>query len=217
VRPGVILFTRKGAMAGDAKNVVAERANLAVIAAMSALWIGPTLRFWGAAFGPFRPFSYGEQDVSPSLAWVLLGATACFAPCLLPGSFYRCWEGVRRLPFYESLGVRAFRALATNGDLINRWARRKDPEYRLVRGRESMRAWLDRTREGERNHLVLLLMGMLTAAYAVWIGWYGWAAGLTAGNLVFNLYPVLLQRYNRCRITRIDSRRPCRHCGPSSA
>jgi hypothetical protein len=27
--------------------------------------------------------------------------------------------------------------------------------------------------------------------------------GLTAGNLVFNLYPILLRRYNRCRIEQL--------------
>jgi hypothetical protein len=201
-------------MAGEAKNAVAERGNLAVIAAMCALWITPTLRFWGAAFGPFRPFDYPRQDVAPSLPWFLAGTAACFAPLLFPRAFYECWEGVRRLPFYESVGVRVFRALATNGDLINRWARRSDPEYRLVRGRAAMRAWLAQTREAERNHLVLLMMGVLTAGYALRIGWYGWAVGLTAGNVVFNLYPILLQRYNRCRILRIDARlHPCRQCG----
>lgn len=182
------------------KNAAAERGNLAVIAAMSALWITPTLQFWGAAFGPFRPFSYPSEDVAPSLAWFAVALAACFAPLLLPAAFYRCWEGGGVSRAYAGIGVRVFRRFATNGDLINRWARRLDPQYRVVRGRESARAWIGRTRESERNHLVFLLMGLFTAAYAARIGWYGWAAGLTAGNVVFNLYPILLQRYNRCRI-----------------
>ncbi len=101
------------------------------------------------------------------------------------------------------VGVRAFRRFATNGDLINRWARRLDPGYRMVRSRASARAWIGRTRESERNHMVLLLMGVFTAGYAARIGWNGWALGLTASNVVFNLYPILLQRYNRCRIERV--------------
>lgn len=201
---------------GDAKNRVAERGNLLVIGAFCALWMAPALRFWGAAFGPLRPFDYPRQDVAPSLAWFLLGLAACFLPLLLPRSFYRCWEGIRRLPLYERVGVRIFRAFATNGDFINRWARRIDPGYRVVRDRASARAWLERARESERSHLVALLMGALTAAYAARIGWWGWAAGLTAGNVIFNLYPILLQRYTRCRIQAIDARRPCRHCGAST-
>ena len=43
-------------------------------------------------------------------------------------------------------------------------------------------------------------MGLFTAVYAARIGWYRWALFLTLGNAVFNLYPVMLQRYNRARI-----------------
>jgi len=188
-------------MPGDEKNPAAERGNLVVIGAMSLLWITPTLQFWGAAFGPFRPFSYPGEDVAPSLAWFLAALAACFAPLLLPAGFYRCWEGGGGVRAYVGVGVRAFRRFATNGDLINRWARRLDPGYRMVRNRSSARAWIGRTRESERNHWVLLLlMGAFTAGYAARIGWNGWALGLTASNVVFNLYPILLQRYNRCRI-----------------
>lgn len=73
-----------------------------------------------------------------------------------------------------------------------------------MRGRGALREWVDRTRSAERGHLVLLLAGAFTAAWAAWIGWSGWAIGLTAGNVLFNLYPILLQRYNRCRIDRLQ-------------
>jgi hypothetical protein len=189
-------------MARTEKNPAAERGNLAVIGAMSLLWITPTLQFWGAAFGPFRPFSYPAEDVAPSLAWLGVALAACFAPLLLPAGFYRCREGAR---VYAGAGVRAFRRFATNGDLVNRWARRLDPGYRVVRGRASARAWIEQARQAQRNHLVLLLMGLFTAGYAARIGWNGWALGLTAGNVVFNLYPILLQRYNRCWIEQILS------------
>jgi hypothetical protein len=62
------------------------------------------------------------------------------------------------------------------------------------------------TRSGEVSHLVLLLAGLCTAVYAARIGWYGWAAAIMAGNLVFNAYPVLLQRYNRCRMLAVRGR-----------
>lgn len=46
----------------------------------------------------------------------------------------------------------------------------------------------------------MLRMGLFTADYAARIGWCRWAVFLTLGNAVFNLYPVLLQRYNRARV-----------------
>ena len=50
------------------------------------------------------------------------------------------------------------------------------------------------------------LFGVATAAHATWIGWYGWSLGLTAGNLVFNAYSILLQRYHRTRVRRVQRR-----------
>jgi len=190
-------------MPSGSRNVAAERGNVVGIAAMAILWITPTLRFWGAVFGPLRPYGYPAEDVAPSPVAFALGVAVCVVPYLLPSSYYRCWEGRRGPRVYGMMGVRAFKRLVPNGDLVNRFARRLDPRYRVIRDPASAHAWLDRARDSERSHLVLLVAGLLTAAYAARIGWNGWAVGLTAGNIVFNLYPVVLQRYNRCRIAKL--------------
>ena len=187
----------------DSDNRAVHRGNAMVIAAISAIWLGPMLRFWAIVLGPLRPQDYPEGDFAPSLLQAAVGLALSFIPLLLPAGWYGCWEGRRGTRLYEAIGIRVFRRFATNGDLINRWGRRVDPGYRAVRGRESARRWMDQTRSGERSHLVLLLVGVLTAAWAVSIGWIGWAIGLSAGNVLFNLYPILLQRYNRCRIARL--------------
>ena len=181
-------------------NPVAERGKLAVVAAMSFLWVTPTVVFWGAVFGPLRPHGYPAVDVAPSALGFAAGVLVCLLPLALPAAYFRCWEGGRGVRLYEAVGVPLFRRFATNGDLVNRWARRGDPGYRFVRGRAGVRALLAGTREGERSHLVLLVVGLVTALYAARIGWHGWATWLSVGNLVFNAYPVLLQRYNRCRV-----------------
>lgn len=166
------------------------------------------LKFWGAVFGPFRPYGYPDPGDSPSVPWFLAGMAVCFAPLLFPTRYFRCWEKECGVRAYELVGVRFFKRFVTNGDLINQWARKLDQGYRLIRGQQSAQAWTPNTDQGERSHLVLLLMGFLTAGYAVRIGWLGWVAALVTGNLIFNLYPVLLQRYLRCRIERLlDSKR----------
>ena len=116
---------------------------------------------------------------------------------MLPRSYYRpgAIASARRL--YGSLGVRFFKRIAPNGDLVNRLVRRRDPGYRVLGGRTDLPGFLEGTRNAERGHLVFLLMGLFTAVYAARIGWYRWALFLTLGNAVFNLYPVMLQRYNR--------------------
>ncbi len=67
---------------------------------------------------------------------------------------------------------------------------------------------LSTNRTGEQSHLVCFLLGLASAIYAAHIGWTDWAIGLSLSNIVFNGYPVLLQRYNRCRIERLLARLP---------
>ena len=173
-----------------------------VVAAMSALWISPMLRYWGAAFGPLRPFAYGDVDVSPSLAMFGAAAFACLLPWWLPRSYYDAGQTPAARRLYERLGVRLFRRVATNGDLINRAARRESARYRVIRDLGSAGTFVEGNKRGERGHLILLCAGLATAAHALSIGWFGWAIALTAGNTVFNLYPILLLRYNRARVRR---------------
>ena len=66
--------------------------------------------------------------------------------------------------------------------------------------------YLQKSIAGERGHLILFLLGTFSAFYAVYLGWYGWAAVLTFGNLIANLYPCILQRYNRARIATVKNR-----------
>ena len=96
--------------------------------------------------------------------------------------------------------VLAFRKFVPDGDLANRWERRKDPSFRMIRCRKSAADFIVRTRQSERGHIVLLALGAVSSAYAWSVGWHGWAAYLAAGNVVVNIYPILLQRYTRGRI-----------------
>ncbi len=177
-----------------------------MLAAMCLGWFSPVIQFWGAAWGPLRPFSYGSGDFAPSLPVFAFAFMACFLPCALPRTYYRRADGPRILRVYEALGIRAFRSFATNGDWINRAARRADPGYRVLRDAAAAQNFTTAIESGERSHLVLLCIGAATVAYAIHIGWYGWAGILTLGNLVFNLYPVFLLRYKRARLQRAMTR-----------
>jgi hypothetical protein len=173
------------------------------VLAFAWLWLTPLVQFWGAALGPLRPHGYPTGDFAPSLGHFVAGLAACFLPLALPARYYASWEGPRGRRALEALGVRQFKRIATNGDVVNRFGRREDSGYRRVRDTASAGAWAREARGAERNHLVFLLMGLLTAAHAWRIGWLGWAAGLTASNVIFNAYPILLQRYNRIRASRV--------------
>ena len=62
----------------------------------------------------------------------------------------------------------------------------------------------------------MIVLGGMSAGFAWAIGWSGWAIYLTAGNVVVNLYPVLLQRYTRARLS-VLLNRPSRMSSRSTA
>jgi Glycosyl-4,4'-diaponeurosporenoate acyltransferase len=171
-----------------------------VTAAFCVAFLGPMIRFWGAVYGPLRPFAYPQDDVTPAWFVAALMVGVCLLPRVVPRPWFERADGPSAMRWYVALGVRTFRRAATNGDWINRRARLVAPDHRVIVNVRDLDRVLRETTQSERAHMVLLLAGVLSAAYAWMIGWFGWAAALTAGNLVFNVYPVILQRYNRSRL-----------------
>jgi hypothetical protein len=177
--------------------------NVIPFASMAGGWLGPLLMFWLYVWGPLRPFHYPNDDLSPPLGVFLALFAAGVAVWWLPASYYRVRAFEQGGRIYERLGVRLFRWLVPDGDAANKWRRRREPAFRIIRNRRYALAFLRRTELSEKSHLVMLVLGALSAAFAWTIGWPGWAVYLTIGNVLVNLYPVLLQRYTRARILRI--------------
>lgn len=177
-----------------------NRVNILPIGGM-AVWMTSMLQFWGAASGPMKPFYYPQVDTAPGWFSFAIWTAASFVPYLFrPAGYFRTRSFERNRCLYERLGVRVFKRFASNGDYINRWVRQRYPSYRIVGRQQSIEAFLKQSIQGERWHLVLFLLGTFTQIYALRIGWYVWFLVLCAGNVVFNLYPILLQRYNRARV-----------------
>jgi hypothetical protein len=137
---------------------------------------------------------------SPSF---LAACALCAALWWVPASYYRVRGFERSGRFYELLGVRWFRHFVPDGDLSNRWRRRREPHFKMIRNRDAAQAFLPRNIASEQSHLVLLLAGFATCAYAWRIGWDGWAWYLFVANVAANVYPILLQRYTRTRLARL--------------
>lgn len=163
--------------------------------------MGPLLMFWFYVWGPLRPFRYPDEELLPPLPVLI----ACFAISLavwwVPASYFEVRGFERSGRLYERLGVRRFRWFVPDGDAANRWRRRRDPAFRIIRNRQYALAFRRRTELSEKSHLVMFVLGGMSAGFALAIGWPGWAVYLGAGNVVVNLYPILLQRYTRTRLS----------------
>ena len=107
---------------------------------------------------------------------------------------------------YEHLGALLIkRYVPTGGDLVMHWLRRDHPQRRWVTpSLESLRPYERRTRLNESIHLIGFI-GFAAVAVEKSLSGSLNEVGLTIAmtlNLVFGLWPVVLQRYNRLRLYR---------------
>ena len=115
----------------------------------------------------------------------------------------KCFESER---LYERLGAPLIkRYVPTGGDLVMRCLRRRHPERRWVTSSlQSLLQYERRTRLNELIHLIGFIGFTVLAASKFASGSLA-VLGLTfalALNLIFGLWPVVLQRYNRLRLYR---------------
>ncbi len=167
---------------------------------MAGGWLAPLLMFWLYVWGPLRPFAYPAGDLFPNPLAFFLGIGVCAGLWWIPRSYFRIRRFERDGRVYELLGVAWFRRIVPDGDVAKSWRRRRNPHYRIIHNWTAAAQFVHRTEESERGHLVLLAAGMFSAGFAATIGWDGWAAYLFLGNVVVNVYPIMLQRYTRARL-----------------
>lgn len=180
--------------------------NIIPFAIMAGGWLAPMIMFWLYVWGPMRPFDYPSGDLMPEM-WFGVVIIACIALWwLIPQSYFRVFQFESNGKIYQFLGAKLFRQFVPDGDLANRWERRKNPSHRMIKNIESIKAFIIRTEQSERGHIVLLMIGAATAFHAWNIGWQGWALFLSVGNIIVNVYPILLQRYTRSRLQAVIRR-----------
>ena len=184
------------AAAGDIQRL-RQRWNNVVLAVAAALWFVPMAQFWMRFFPPLRPFAFDAP--APSWTALFIGTAACIVPPFLPPSYFRPKQ-LERPQRFRALGIRVFRYLAPDGDWVNGRVRRYDPSYRVIRTRNDIASHMESSNIGERIHLSLFVGGLLTGWFSVSLGELWFAAWITTGNVAFNVYPILHQRYKRARL-----------------
>jgi len=159
--------------------------------------------FWSLlCLGPLGYFCYIHLE----LKWLWIFLSFSLPVILLPVSFYDAIQWSRRTGDYERIGIRFLRRFTQDGDLVSKRLRRRDPGYRTFDKPAKLGQLLKQTYVFERVHLAMLLFFLYTAIYALDRGLTAWALGLTAANILFNIYPNLLQQYNRLRLRQIANR-----------
>jgi hypothetical protein len=138
-------------------------------------------------------------------------AVVVFAALRPSAGYYRLRRFEASGEFYARLGVRFFRRFVPFGDYFNRFTRRTVPDFRVVRSPWDVARAERSGRFYERLHVSAFVFLLPPTCWGLVCGQYGFAAQLILFNVLINLYPALLQRYTRARLTTLAQRRDRLH------
>lgn len=156
--------------------------------------------FWSAlSLVPLTVFCYTWLPANHLL--IFLGFS--LLPVFLSRAGINALQISRHAATYKKLGVLPVLHLSQNGRLMQALLRKRYPDYKVLRfSKRSINAVLQQTYLYEKFHLIGFLFFLLATVHALWNGLYFWSLTLSFLNLLYNVYPVLLQQYIRVKLVR---------------
>ena len=152
--------------------------------------------FWSAiSLIPLAYFCYGRMPAKTVYIFLAIS----FIAYLLPQRFYDAIQ-VKDLRLLKKTGIEFVLKYAQYGEIINNIIRKKFPGYKVVYDRKTLRSQYNKTYGFERFHFMVLLFFLFVIVYALVNRNYIWAMILFVTNIIYNVYPILLQHYTRLRI-----------------
>jgi hypothetical protein len=103
---------------------------------------------------------------------------------------------------YERLGIRLFKKMVRRGPLSVFSPTLRFPEKKTV---AALRNLENEMRKAETGHLLIFIFMLLFAGYAWLNGWLDAVGWISLFNILFNVYPIMLQRYNRIKLQELAS------------
>jgi hypothetical protein len=120
---------------------------------------------------------------------------------LLPNSFFNKIQLSKTAAIYKNLGVRRINRFTQNGEIINGIMRKQFPQLGVVaQKRRAIKSLLKQTYYYEKFHFSMFTFFILTTMYALSKHYFGWTFTLLVTNLIYNVFPNLLQQYVRVRL-----------------
>lgn len=107
---------------------------------------------------------------------------------------------------YERIGVKFMLWFVQNGTFVNLVKRKSGTQRGIIKGRKSARAYLATIAMQERYHYSCFVFFMLSTLAALVNGKVRIAFFILFWNILYNVYPILLQQYNRLRISLLLSK-----------
>ncbi len=159
---------------------------------------------WTILFlSPVAIFCYSLM--SQKSVFILLGIS--FIPLFFPNSFFDAIQLSRNAAFYKRIGVKYINKFAQNGALLNQYLRNRHPQFKTISANSSsIRKQYFQTYFFEKFHFSLFIFFTAAAVYALIKSYLLWAFIISVCNLLYNIYPNLLQQYIRVRLSAVVKR-----------
>jgi hypothetical protein len=101
---------------------------------------------------------------------------------------------------YERIGIKFFRYFVQNGTLVNRIQRKYTTKSGIIHNPKEAQNYLRTIAMQERFHYCCFVLFSLSTVDAFYIGKPEMALLIILVNILYNVYPILLQQYNKLRI-----------------
>ena len=153
---------------------------------------------WTALFLiPLAIFCYAF--ITPKTIYILLGIS--LVPLFFPNSFFDRIQLSRDANWYRRIGVKFINTFAQHGTILNRVIRNKYPGFKVVhKTKASITKQYHQTYFFEKFHFALFLFFTIVTIHAAIQKQFYWVLMLTLCNLLYNIYPNLLQQYIRVKL-----------------
>ena len=129
---------------------------------------------------------------------------------LLPRRIY----GLQKFEYdgrlYRRLGVRRVRFVVGMGEGIQKLAHMIDPQWQNPLAKLSSEKRINWTQQLEGLHWGFLIGSLPLIAMTFYLGYPTFGIVFCLINVLFNVYPIMLQRYTRAKLLRIDRARASR-------
>ena len=134
--------------------------------------------------------------------WFVISLLISLLAIFLPASFFSVYQVSKSRLFYKKIGIEFFNHFTQNGTLLNRLVKNNFPEYKRFQTKEeALKKLFNQTFMFEKFHFIVGIFFIETTIFAFINNYYYWVAFFIVGNVIYNIYPMLLQQYIRLRLT----------------
>ncbi|HEY1870887.1 MAG TPA: hypothetical protein VGG71_07505 [Chitinophagaceae bacterium] len=144
-----------------------------------------------------------------SLKLLLIFLVISLMSLFLPNSFFDSIQLAKTTSVYKKMGIGVANKFVQNGEFINRLIRKRFPGYKVVLpAKRSVNKLLGQTYMLEKFHFMMLVIFTLVIVYALIKNYWWWAIIILINNILYNVYPNLLQQYIRIKLRTFQKRFP---------